>query len=116
MDIRIVTDSTCDLPAEIVSKYGITVIPLSINVGDKSLLDGVDITREEFYDQLPTFNPHPKTAAPGSEVFQQAYNRLADEGADAIISIHISETLSATVNSARTAAKEFTRIPVTALD
>jgi DegV family protein with EDD domain len=116
MNIRIVTDSTCDLPAEIVKEYGIIVIPLSINVGEKTLLDGVDITRDEFYEQLPNFNPHPKTAAPGSEIFKQAYQRLADEGADAILSIHISETLSGTVNSARTAAKEFTRIPITALD
>ena len=116
MKIGIVTDSTCDLPAEIVSKYKITVIPLSINVGERSYLDGVDITREEFYNQLPNFNPHPKTAAPGPEVFQQAYNRLADEGAQAIISIHISETLSATVNSARIAAQDFVRIPVTVID
>lgn len=116
MNIRIVTDSTCDLPAEIVSQYGITVIPLSINVGDASYLDGVDMTRDEFYERLPNFSPHPKTAAPGPEVFQQAYQRLADEGADAIISIHISETLSATVNSARIAAKEFTRMRVIALD
>jgi DegV family protein with EDD domain len=116
MNIRIVTDSTCDLPSEIVSQYGITVIPLYINVGEKTFLDGVDITRDEFYAQLPNYDPFPKTAAPGVEVFQQAYNRLADEGADAIISIHISETLSATVNSARIAEKLFTRIPVTVLD
>jgi DegV family protein with EDD domain len=116
MNIRIVTDSACDLPAEIIEKYRVTVIPLSINVGEKSFLDGVDITREEFYDQLPNFNPHPKTAAPGPEVFQRAYSRLADEGAQAIISIHLSETLSATINSARTAAQDFMRIPVTVLD
>lgn len=116
MNVRIVTDSTCDLPEETVSQHVITVIPLSINVGDKSYLDGVDISRDEFYARLPKFDPHPKTAAPGPEVFQQAYSRLADEGAQTIISIHISETLSATVNSARTAAKEFTRIPVTVLD
>ena len=116
MNIPIVTDSTCDLPAEVVNQYGITVIPLSINVGDKSFLDGVDLSREEFYTQLPNFHPHPKTAAPGLEVFTQAYNRLADEGVQAILSIHISETLSATVNSARIAAEQFTRIPVMVLD
>ena len=116
MKIAIVTDSTCDLPAEVVNQHGITVIPLSINVGDKSFLDGVDLSREEFYTQLPNFNPHPKTAAPGPEVFTQAYNRLTDEGALAILSIHISETLSATVNSARIAAEQFTRIPVLVLD
>jgi DegV family protein with EDD domain len=116
MNIRIVTDSTCDLPKEIVSQHAITVIPLMINVGDKSFLDGVDLTRSEFYARLPNFNPHPKTAAPGPEVFAQTFERLANEGAQAILSIHISETLSATVNSARIAAEQFTRIPVTVLD
>lgn len=116
MNIRIVTDSTCDLPEEIVSQYGITVIPLHINVGEKTFLDGVNLSRDEFYAQLPTYDPFPKTAAPSPEVFKQAYNRLADEGADAVISIHISETLSATINSARVAAKDFTRIRVVVLD
>jgi DegV family protein with EDD domain len=85
-------------------------------VGDKSFLDGVDLTRSEFYTKLPNFNPHPTTAAPGSEVFTRAFDRLADEGAQAILSIHISETLSVTVNSVRIAAMQFTRIPITVLD
>lgn len=116
MNICLVTDSTCDLPEQIVSQHAITVIPLAINVGEQSFLDGVDLPRREFYAQLPKFNPHPTTAAPGPEVFKQAYERLAGEGAQAILSIHISETLSATVNSARIAAQQFTRIPVTVLD
>ena len=116
MNIRIVTDSTCDLPEETVNQHAITVIPLAINVGEQSFLDGVDLTRSEFYARLPTFNPHPTTAAPGPEVFRQVFERLAGEGAQAILSIHISETLSATVNSARIAAQQFTRIPVTVLD
>lgn len=116
MKIRIVTDSTCDLPEEIVSRHSITVNPLAINVGNKSFLDGVDLTRSEFYAQLPNFRPHPKTSAPGPDVFARTFERLADEGAQAILSIHISETLSATVNSARIAAQQFKRIPVTVLD
>jgi DegV family protein with EDD domain len=116
MNIRIVTDSTCDLPNEVVSKYEITVIPLHINIGDKTYLDGVDLTRAEFYAKLPDYFPFPKTAAQGPEVFTQAYERLADEGAQAILSIHISETLSTTINSVRIAAEQFTRIPVTILD
>lgn len=116
MNIRIVTDSTCDLPTEIVDRHAITVIPLAINVGDQSFLDGVDLTRSEFYARLPTFNPHPTTAAPGTAVFTQTFERLADEGAQAILSIHIAERLSATVNAARVAAEEFKRIPVTVLD
>ncbi len=116
MNIRIVTDSTCDLPIEIVNQYGIIVIPLHINVGEKTFLDGVDLSRAEFYEQLPAYNPFPKTSAPGTEAFQQAYQRLADEGAQAVISIHISEGLSATVNSARIAAQNFTQIRVVVLD
>jgi DegV family protein with EDD domain len=116
MNIRIVTDSTCDLPEEIVSQQAITVVPMYINVNEKSYLDGVDLTRDEFYTQLPGYFPAPKTATPSIETFIQVYERLADEGAQAILSIHISETLSATVNSARAAAERFTRIPVTVLD
>ena len=116
MNIRIVTDSTCDLPAEIISKYDITVIPLHINVGEKTYLDGIDLSRTEFYEQLPNYEPSPKTAAPGIEVFTQTYQHLMHEGANALLSIHISETVSATVNSAHTAAQEFTGIPVTVLD
>lgn len=116
MNIRIVTDSTCDLPAETARLLDITVIPLNIHVGERTFLDGVDLTREEFYARLPGFTPAPRTAAPGPEVFAQIYERLANEGAQAILSIHISESLSATVNSARAAAEEFTRIPVTVLD
>lgn len=116
MNIRIVTDSTCDLPEEIISQQEITVVPLYINVGEESYLDGVNLTRAEFYARLPTYTSSPKTATPGIESFIQTYERLANEGAQAILSIHISETLSATVNSARTAAERFTRIPVTVLD
>jgi DegV family protein with EDD domain len=116
MSIHIVTDSTCDLPEETVQKLGITVLPLNIHIGETAYKDGVDISREEFYRQLPALNPFPKTASPGPGGFEQLYQRLADQGAKAILSIHISESLSATVNEARIAAKQFTRIPVTVLD
>jgi len=116
MDIRIVTDSTCDLPEPIVARHGITVIPLHIQQGGQTFLDGINLTREEFYHRLPGFRPSPTTAAPGPDVFKQAWEKLADAGAQAILSIHISEKLSATINSARVAAEQFTRIPVTVLD
>ncbi|MBI2759315.1 MAG: DegV family protein [Chloroflexi bacterium] len=116
MDIRIVTDSTCDLPESLVSQYDITIIPLHIHQGDNTYLDGVNLTREQFYAHLPGFNPAPTTATPSPEVFKQAFEKLANAGAKAILSIHISESLSATINSARIAADQFTRIPVTVLD
>jgi DegV family protein with EDD domain len=116
MTIRIVTDSSCDLPLEIIQKYKITVIPLFINVGEQSFQDGVNLSHQEFYKHLPGFKPAPKTAAPGPDVFRNAYERLANEGATEILSIHISVKLSAIVDIARTAAAETTRLPVTVFD
>jgi DegV family protein with EDD domain len=116
MTIRIVTDSSCDLPPEIIQRHKIAVIPLFINVGDQSYMDGVDLTHQEFYERLPGFRPAAKTAAPGPEVFQKAYDQLAAEGASEILSIHISTKLSAIMEIARTAAREITRVPVTVCD
>ncbi len=64
MAVRIVTDSTCDLPAEVIARYGISVVPLYINVGDQGFLDGIDMKRDEFYTRLPSFSAHPTTAVP----------------------------------------------------
>jgi fatty acid kinase fatty acid binding subunit len=116
MSIRIVTDSTCDLPAEIINRYGIHVVPLYINVGRQGYLDGIDISRFEFYGRLPTFPEYPTTAVPSTERFHAAYNTLADEGASEILSIHISTSLSAVVDVAKVTARETTSVPVTVLD
>lgn len=116
MSIRIVTDSTCDLPDDLLRKHDITVIPLYINIGEKGYLDRVDISREEFYRRLPTFETPPTTAAPSPDVFQQTYERLEAQGATEILSLHISESLSATVDVARVAAKETGTLPVTVMD
>ena len=106
MTIRVVTDSTCDLPASTIEKYDIKVVPLYINVGEEEYLDGIDITREEFYTKLPDFPTNPTTAVPSPMKFKAIYDALAEEGATEIISIHISEALSAMVNVARAAAQE----------
>lgn len=116
MTIKIVTDSTCDLPQSVIDELGITVVPLFINFGSQGYRDGVDISRAEFYARLPQSDPLPTTAAPGTEVFKQAYDRLAAEGATEVLSIHISESLSATMNVARVAAQETRSVRVTPLD
>ena len=116
MSIRIVTDSTCDLPRDQVEQYRLGIVPLLINQGGNSFRDGVDLSREAFYARLPEYRPAPTTAAPSPEIFQQVYEKLAQEGASSILSIHISESLSATINSARMAAESFSRLPVTVLD
>jgi DegV family protein with EDD domain len=116
MRIRIVTDSTCDLPQEIIRKYGIIVVPLYIHAGGQAYQDGVDLSRQEFYERLPNYQPLPTTAVPSPEIFRQAYERLASEGATEILSIHISIQLSAMVDIAREAAKEIPSVPVTVFD
>ena len=116
MSIRIVTDSTCDLPQEIIDQYGIRVVPLYINIGGRGYLDGVEITRQEFYRNLPTYPAHPTTAASSSDKYRAEYDSLANEGATEILSIHISIALSAVVDTARIAAKETKSIPVTVFD
>lgn len=116
MEIRIVTDSTCDLPPGLIEKHRITVVPLYINIGERSYLDQVEITRREFYQNLPDYRPHPTTSTPGIETFRQTYEKLAAEGAEHILSIHISETLSATVDAARKGAEQTQAVPVTVID
>lgn len=116
MSIRIVTDSNCDLPKDLVNQYGITVVPLYINIGTDSYLDGVEISREAFYQGLPTFRMHPTTSVPSPGQFLEAYQRLANEGATQILSIHISKTLSAVANSARLAAEGTDTVVVTVYD
>ncbi|HRK91597.1 MAG TPA: DegV family protein [Anaerolineales bacterium] len=116
MSIAIVTDSTCDLPPHVIQELKITVVPLYINIGDKGYLDGVDITRKDFYTNLPGYSVHPTTGTPGVDAFKNAYQTLAEKGCTEILSIHISKKLSATVNIARNASQEFKQIPVTVRD
>ncbi|MBN1146624.1 MAG: DegV family protein [Anaerolineales bacterium] len=114
--IRIVTDSTCDLPSSVVDELDIIVIPLYINIGSQGYLDGVELTRAEFYERMPGYKPHPTTAAPGADVFRRAYEQLAQEGASEVLSIHISRSLSAAVDVAQVAARQTDALPVTVLD
>jgi DegV family protein with EDD domain len=116
MTIGIVTDSTCDLPQETIDKYNIRVIPMYIHAAGESYRDGVDLTRQEFYTQLPGFDPAPTTAAPGLDVFRESYESLAREGATEILSIHISKSLSAVLDVAHLSAKETTSVPVSVID
>lgn len=116
MRVAIVTDSTADLPKSTIEQHGIGVVPLYINIGDKSFLDGVDMTREEFYTGLPNFDKHPTTAVPGIDAFVNIYNQAIEKGAEAIISLHIGKALSNTVDVARLAAEKIKEIPVHVFD
>ena len=97
--IRIVTDSTADLNQELVEQYGIKVVPLEVLVEGTAYKDKVDITNEEFYKILRAVKELPTTSQPSPAVFADAYRELAAEGAEHIISIHISSELSGTYQS-----------------
>ena len=116
MKIALVTDSTADLPQEVVRKYDIGVVPMYINVGEKSYLDGVEMSREEFYTRLPDFKPHPTTAVPGIDAFVNVFKRAIDKGAETIISLHVAKSLSNTLDVARLAAEKIKEIPVHVFD
>lgn len=106
MTVHIVTDSTCDLPRELVERYPIEVVPLTVFFGEEALLDGVDIDAESFYRRLASSRVLPRTSQPSVEQFVAAYRKVFARGADAVASIHISAKLSGTLNSARLAAAE----------
>ncbi len=100
--VRIVTDSTADLPGELVDRYGITVVPLKVFFGSECFLDGIDLTKEEFYQRLASSKELPTTSQPTPAEFAEVYRPMVEEGAD-IVSIHISSHMSGTVQSAQLA-------------
>jgi DegV family protein with EDD domain len=105
MCIRIVTDSTSDLSEEVIKKYGITVIPVYINLGAHSFRDGVDLDRQEFYTDLEKGHAVPTTSSPSVDTFIQTYKDLTSKGAEVILSIHLSSSLSGLFNIASLAGR-----------
>lgn len=98
--IAIVTDSTCDLPGEIIEKYGIHVVPVMLMVGNESYRDRVEITTQDFYRILETTTQKLSTSQPPAASFKKIYDLIAPEY-DTIISIHLAEKLSGTIQGAR---------------
>ena len=105
MPLRIVTDSTADLPPEIVAELGLTVVPLSVLFWDEVLLDGVDITADRFFRRLQREERLPTTSQPSPGAFHETYSKLKADGATDILSVHISSKLSGTLASARQGAE-----------
>ena len=99
MTVKIVTDSSADLPAQLVQELGITIVPLYVRFGEKVYRDRVDISEDEFYQRLLHDPVHPSTIQPTPQDFANVYQKLSLE-ADGIVSIHISAKLSGTCNSA----------------
>ena len=104
MTVAIVTDSTADLPPAMVAARSIRVVPLTLHFDGRSLLDGVDITPSEFYRKLPNATTHPTTSQPSPGQFAETYTSLLADH-DSVVSIHISQRLSGTYESARQGAE-----------
>lgn len=116
MSIRIVTDSTSDLPPQVVSDLGITVVPCYLNFGQESYLDGIEITKHQFYSELKRNQIHPTTSAPNVHAFKKVYQDLIASGASEIISIHVPEKFSSIINAARQASKSIRSVNVSVFD
>lgn len=114
MKIAILTDSTAYLPAEVVAREHIVVVPLHVVIGGKEFSEGVDVTAGEVAAALRAFTPV-STSRPAPQVFLEAYERAAAEGCDALVSVHISADMSGTYESAVLAARQ-SPVPVEVVD
>jgi DegV family protein with EDD domain len=107
MKIGIVTDSTSDLPADLLERFGIQVIPTILVIEGKQYADGEGISRNEFYARLPAMIQFPTTAAPSIGEFSVRFQNLLSSGCEHVISIHTASQLTGICNIARQAAKDF---------
>ena len=114
MSVAIVTDSTAYLPVDLVARLGIRVVPLHVVLGGQQFTEGVDVTTAEVAAALRKFVPV-TTSRPSSQAFLDAYEAAAANGADAVVSVHISSDMSGTVESATLAASQ-SPIPVEVVD
>lgn len=112
--VKIVTDSTSELPQSVIDQYGITVVPLTIHIDGTDYIDGVSISPKEFIEKMKTSKELPKSSQPASGTFKEVYDDLGSDGSS-IISIHMTGGMSGTVKSAEAAA-DMTESEVTVID
>jgi len=120
MAVRILTDSTADIPLPVAESLGITVVPLTVSFGNESYLDGIELDNVGFFQKLQTNKTLPKTSQPAPGAFQEAFIRLIDEGADGIVAVLLTSKLSGTYQSAVTArdalSEEYKKVPIELID
>ena len=117
MSVKIVTDSSCDLPDQLVSELGIDVVPLTIRFGAEELVDRRDLGPTEFWARCATSAELPSTAAPSPGAFEERFRQAAADGAAGVVCVNLSSKLSATGESAQAAARAVADvIPVKVVD
>lgn len=104
--IKIITDSTAELTPEIIEKYDITVLPLTIRIDNEEYRDGIDIQSKEFIDKMLQANQLPQTSQPAPILIEEAFQSQLDKG-NQVIAIHLSSGLSGTVKTAAAFAAEY---------
>src|SRR5699024_3725889 len=104
MKTAIVTDTTAYIPDDLLEKYQIHTIPLSVVFGDEVFREGIDITTEAFYEKVRTANSLPSTSQPPIGLFTELYEKLARDY-DSIISIHLSKKISGTYDASISAGR-----------
>lgn len=115
MPVALVTDSNAQLPAELIARLGVVVVPITVTLDGVDHLEGVDLDASDAYRVLAEPGVEVATAAPSPGRLVDTYEALAAGGADAILSVHVGSEMSATVNNARLAAKAID-IPVQVVD
>lgn len=100
--VKVVVDSTADIPHNLAEEFDITVVPLTVHFGESTYIDWTELTPLEFYDLLETSPHHPYTSPPTAAQFEAAYEQIIADGY-AVVSIHISSELSETLRSAEAA-------------
>lgn len=117
MTVKVITDSSCDLPQELADELGIAIVPLSIRFGEEEFVDRKDLTPDEFWARVDKSPTLPETAAPSPGAFEEAFRAAAAEGHDGVVAVLLSGGLSATVQSAELAAEAVKdTIPVRVID
>lgn len=116
MAVRVVTDSSSDLPEDLAVELGIEIVPLTIRFGAEEYTDRRELSPEAFYDKLAASQELPETAAPSPGAFEEAFRRCFDDGADAVVCVNISTGLSATMQSAQNAARAMEGADVRVVD
>jgi DegV family protein with EDD domain len=115
--VRVVTDSACDLPDELMAEKGIGLVSLRIRFGDEEFVDRVELSTKEFWSRCAGFSGLPETSAPSPGQFQEAFEAMAAQGADGVVCVNLSSKMSATIESARQAARALEgQFPVRVVD
>jgi fatty acid kinase fatty acid binding subunit len=115
--VRIVTDSSCDLPNDLVAELDIDIVPLTIRFGGEELVDRRDLSPKEFWARCHSSPVLPETAAPSPGAFESAFRRAAELGADGVVCINLSSKLSATGQAAQMGSRSLEgQIPIRVVD